>query len=500
MLLPVEIARFTRTEPARLCCSDPHLAAGRRYLLRCPAESGLSSCKTILPAISCPAAAPGIVPQRPVGLPVLHTPAASLTYIPVNRRIFYARLWAGLCFDWYICGLKNNNNAGPPLLGRLYLFRILRKVAFHRISAAAALCAAALALPAHAGFWSAAVDTLPGGYNTSEEQGFFQKQVEGFKNVISEGNTGLILPLYTIHPAWDYDNLHEENAFPYGGGVVRSVIDERGNERMTYFLAFSDSHYKLEPFMGYAWLSRWNLTESFHVGAGYLLGLTFRDDYKWLPVPAPLPLIGAGAGSVDVYMTYIPFTNVFFFFSRISTDDKEPSLFPLTSSDRFAARTEIYGAGLWEKTDSASEKGFTVTSDAGGLVGIRHFVSERWAVDFEASRADHDTKQSGVKTGSWKQTNYTASLQYHFRMAESIRLHAGLGIGYSELENKDTDQSSDSVYPTIQSGITWAPTQNTRILGGINVHFPRFHDVAPANDNTFRPSPVQFYLGAGFAF
>ena len=90
--------------------------------------------------------------------------------------------------------------------------------------------------------------------------------------------------------------------------------------------------------------------------------------------------------------------------------------------------------------------------------------------------------------------------QYHFRMAESIRLHAGLGIGYSELENKDTDQSSDSVYPTIQSGITWAPTQNTRILGGINVHFPRFHDVAPANDNTFRPSPVQFYLGAGFAF
>ena len=59
MLLPVEIARFTRTEPARLCCSDPHLAAGRRYLLRCPAESGLSSCKTILPAISCPAAAGG---------------------------------------------------------------------------------------------------------------------------------------------------------------------------------------------------------------------------------------------------------------------------------------------------------------------------------------------------------------------------------------------------------------------------------------------------------
>lgn len=29
--------------PTRLCCSNPRLAAERRYLLRCPAESGLSS-------------------------------------------------------------------------------------------------------------------------------------------------------------------------------------------------------------------------------------------------------------------------------------------------------------------------------------------------------------------------------------------------------------------------------------------------------------------------
>ena len=52
VLLPVEIARFTRTKPARLCCSNPRLTAGRRYLLRRPAESGLSSCKA-----SCPRSA-----------------------------------------------------------------------------------------------------------------------------------------------------------------------------------------------------------------------------------------------------------------------------------------------------------------------------------------------------------------------------------------------------------------------------------------------------------
>ena len=43
VLLRAEIARFTRTEAARLCCSDPHLTVERCYLLRCPVQSGRSS-------------------------------------------------------------------------------------------------------------------------------------------------------------------------------------------------------------------------------------------------------------------------------------------------------------------------------------------------------------------------------------------------------------------------------------------------------------------------
>ena len=43
VLLRVEIARFTRTKSARLCCSDPHLTVERCYLLRCPTQSGRSS-------------------------------------------------------------------------------------------------------------------------------------------------------------------------------------------------------------------------------------------------------------------------------------------------------------------------------------------------------------------------------------------------------------------------------------------------------------------------
>jgi hypothetical protein len=43
VLLRAEIARFTRTQAARLCCSDPHLTVERCYLLRCPMQSGRSS-------------------------------------------------------------------------------------------------------------------------------------------------------------------------------------------------------------------------------------------------------------------------------------------------------------------------------------------------------------------------------------------------------------------------------------------------------------------------
>ena len=47
-------------------------------------------------------------------------------------------------------------------------------------------------------------------------------------------------------------------------------------------------------------------------GCGYMLGVTFREDYHWLPIPMPLPVVKAGTDDVGLYMTYIPFTNVIF--------------------------------------------------------------------------------------------------------------------------------------------------------------------------------------------
>lgn len=362
-------------------------------------------------------------------------------------------------------------------------------------SAAAAFCAQS----AFAGFWADAVNTLPGGLSQGSE-GFFSAQADGFREIFNNGRDGVAFGIWTEHPAFDYDNRTEENGFPFGGGLVRTVIDEKGNERMLFGLVFSDSHYYPEPTFGYSWVARWPVSEKYHVGAGYLLGVTFREDYNWLPIPMPLPVVKAGTDNVGLYMTYIPFTNVFFFYGTVATDSMENRLLPTLEGSPFANRLELYGAWMREKTDSATEAGYSVTSDPGYLLGLRYFIATNWAVDFNYTSSEHDTKDLGVKDKTFDHTTYSAALQYNINLNKALRMHAGMGIGYGQWEQQDGPISEDSVFPVVQFGGTWAVTDHTRILAGINLSFPRYHNVAPAGDVMFRPSPAHMYIGAGVAF
>ena len=71
----------------------------------------------------------------------------------------------------------------------------------------------------------------------------------------------------------------------------------------------------------------------------------------------------------------------------------------------------------------------------------------------------------------------------------------------SEHIARETNVFLDVMNQTVvQLGGTWAPTDHTRLLAGINLSFPRYHNVAPEGDVMFRPSPVHMYVGAGIAF
>lgn len=141
-----------------------------------------------------------------------------------------------------------------------------------------------------------------------------------------------------------------------------------------------------------------------------------------------------------------------------------------------------------------------VSSDAGYMLGARYFVADNWAVDFNYTDSEHDTNYRGAKDRTFDHAAYSVALQYHVNFNEALRMHAGVGVGYGKWEQQGGDLSEDSVFLVVQLGGTWAPTDHTRLLAGINLSFPRYHNVAPEGDVMFRPSPVHMYVGAGIAF
>lgn len=155
---------------------------------------------------------------------------------------------------------------------------------FRKHALVASLALSVWANQSCAGFWEDAAATLPGGLAPSSAD-FWSSQVDGFKEIMNKGRDGVAFGIWTEHPAFDYDNRSEENALPFGAGVVRTMIDEKGNERMLFGIVFSDSHYYPEPTFGYSWVARWPVSEKYHVGAGYMLGVTFREDYHWASHP-----------------------------------------------------------------------------------------------------------------------------------------------------------------------------------------------------------------------
>ena len=372
--------------------------------------------------------------------------------------------------------------------------------------AAAAASASACAEGLLAGALSAINETTPAGLIEPSGRegglsGWLKTTGSGFGQLVRRGDTRLVLPLYTEHPRWDYSNRSEENAYPWGGGLARAVIDSRGNERLAYAIMFSDSHYEPEPFIGYGWLARWNLGQTgLHVGAGYLAGLTFRADYMWLPIPAPLPLVKVGTENVGAYMTYIPGSNVFFFFSSIAIDSRASREAPLSEKSVWHGRDNLaYGGLSYVHNDLGDPEGMTMTSDGGWNAGVRHYFDRHWAADLGVIRSKHDTAWHGVKRHDWRMTQVNLIGQYHADATRSLRVFAGAGLGYARLQGGGVSKSS--IHPAVQAGFTWAFSRELHLTGTMTTAFARFKNLDEASSgSTARPAPGTLSLSLGKTF
>ena len=122
--------------------------------------------------------------------------------------------------------------------------------------------------------------------------------------------------------AYDKEKTDEYNERPWGAGFGVSRWDDKGNWHGLYLMAFKDSFNKWEPIAGYGWEKTWRplADDNFHLGLGYTLGVTARDNWNYIPLPVVLPMASIGYGPATFQMTYIPGTynngNVYFAWAR----------------------------------------------------------------------------------------------------------------------------------------------------------------------------------------
>lgn len=369
---------------------------------------------------------------------------------------------------------------------------------------------ALVATGAQASLWDSVTETLPGAISPYADAGTIGNQLNGMHHIIKDGRTSLLIPTFTDHMWFDYDERETYNAMPFGAGLSRGIIDDRGNERLMYMMIFRDSHYDIEPIMGYAWVARFPIADTgFHLGAGYTAGVTFRQDYSWWPIPVLLPLVSAGTDMFNVYATYIPFTNVLFVFSRFEIDERIRRTNPILETSPWSLNTEVYAQGSWAKTDLSGDDhdvpNSTLTSDGGYKFGIRYFIDRHWAWDLSHERSEHDLKENGNTTNSFRFTAMNLMLQYHYEVADSVRLHMGAGASYSKLKSLESNYNESDWSPVVQAGFTWALTKHMRVIGDMTVNYATFHSVEKnAQGDTiagkFKPANTSFNVGLGFAF
>jgi palmitoyl transferase len=138
-----------------------------------------------------------------------------------------------------------------------------------------------------------------------------------------EGDNELYITGYAWHNRYRYSpervKTYNENA--WGGGLGKSLIDEKGNWHGLYAFAFSDSHKNMEPILGYAWQKLFSLNQDLKTGIGLSAFLTQRPDINnGIPFPGALPWLSVLYKRVTLSATYIPghqdIGNVLFVFAK----------------------------------------------------------------------------------------------------------------------------------------------------------------------------------------
>ncbi|WP_045097302.1 lipid IV(A) palmitoyltransferase PagP [Legionella fallonii] len=138
---------------------------------------------------------------------------------------------------------------------------------------------------------------------------FFKPACQRLHQIWTEGDTDLYLSGYAWHNRYIYsrEKIRTYNEAAWGGGLGKSIFDEKGNWHGLYALAFLDSHKNVEPAVGYAYSKILQVNKDIKVGIGYSVLVTSRTDINHnIPFPGAVPWATLFLGKVSVAAAYIP--------------------------------------------------------------------------------------------------------------------------------------------------------------------------------------------------
>jgi lipid IVA palmitoyltransferase len=125
----------------------------------------------------------------------------------------------------------------------------------------------------------------------------------------TEGKNELYLSGYAWHNRFRYspEKLKTYNEKAWGGGLGKGFFDEKGDWHGLYAFVFLESHSKVEPIAGYAFLKTFHMSETTSAGLGFTVFITARPDiFNNIPFPGALPWASFNYRRVSLIATYIP--------------------------------------------------------------------------------------------------------------------------------------------------------------------------------------------------
>ena len=141
----------------------------------------------------------------------------------------------------------------------------------------------------------------------------YQEVKQHLCSIWQEGRYQALLPIHTYHTPRTYNSEKRKdyNERPWGFGIGKYIQPTPNRRYGLSAMTFQDSFNKPEPTFFYSWQHLFLADKDFRPHIGFAAGITFRDNYHWIPVPGAAPTIGFDYKSFSVNTLYVPGFDVF---------------------------------------------------------------------------------------------------------------------------------------------------------------------------------------------